>query len=250
MTERFHRTEILLGPENLERLRNARAVVAGLGAVGSYAAEALARSGIGHFTLVDFDTVSISNINRQLYALESTIGMAKTEVALARIQDINPACQVETRELFIDKDSIPAILEPKPDILLDAIDSLTPKIELLHQATVAGIPVVSSMGAATRTDPNKVRVDKLNKSHNCPLAKLIRKHLRRRCNIDEIICVYSSERKNANAKSEMESFDRGRPRAILGSTAYIPGMFGLAAAGECIRLIIENQTERFLSFSF
>ncbi len=230
---------MLLGAKNLECLRNAHIVVAGVGAVGSYAIEALARSGVGALTIVDFDVIKTSNINRQLCALDSTVGERKTDASARRVYDINPECRVEVRNLFLDVSSISEILKSKPDLLLDAIDSLGPKTELLRQAIGAGVATVSSMGAALRRDPGRIRVDSLDKSHGCPLARQLRKRLRRSVGIEGVRCVYSSEKVEKREGRPTEDFQRGRPREILGSTAYIPGMFGLAAAGESIRIILE-----------
>ena len=142
------RTELIFGNEAIERLRNAHVTVAGLGAVGSFAAEALVRSGIGNLRIVDFDTVDPSNINRQLYALHSTIGKAKTDVAAARLHDINPACNLEVLPLYINRETVPQLVAQPCDCLIDAIDMLNPKVELLQGAVEAGLPVISSMGAA------------------------------------------------------------------------------------------------------
>lgn len=238
---RFIRTEMLLGAEALARLRAARVVVVGLGAVGSYAVEALARAGVGALRLVDFDRVHLSNINRQLYALDSTIGRLKVEVAAARVHDINPECAVEALPLFVDEDSVAQVLAGAPDAVIDAIDSLSPKVTLLATAARATPFVVSSMGAATRTDPFAIRVSDISETDRCPLARLIRKRLRQRGIASGIRCVYSIEPPRPAAPTsvappaeEPAIVRRGRPRRALGSLSAVTGMFGLIAAQEVI----------------
>lgn len=248
--ERFCRTELLLGQEALRRLNNAVVAVVGLGAVGSYAVEALARSGVGHLRLVDFDVVQLSNFNRQLYALESTLGKHKTAVAKARILEINPDCKVEAVDCFFDGSQTDKILNPLPDVLIDAIDSVGPKIELLSTAYMAKVPaIISSMGAATRTDPFCIRVGDISETRECPLAKFVRKRLKKRGISEGIKCVFSVERAdkkfvlpadNSKFAGEKEYVERGRKRRVLGSFSCITGIFGLIAAREAIMLIIRR----------
>ena len=241
---RFHRTELLLGRAALERLRGATVLVAGLGAVGSYAVEGLARAGVGHLRLVDFDVLRPSNINRQLYALESTLGRPKVEVAAERVRDIHPGCIVDAQRVFVDADTAPAVLAGPPDAVVDAIDSFAPKAALLRAAVAAGVFVVSSMGAATRTDPGAIRVGDLSATEACPLARRLRKQLRRQGVERGIRCVYSVEPPRTTARPlppdagadapEEETLRRGRPRAPLGSLSCLTGIFGLTAANEVI----------------
>lgn len=153
VNDQFTRLRLLVGDEGMQKLQNAFVIVAGLGAVGSYAVEALARAGIGRLRLIDSDTVSLSNLNRQLFALHSTIGRPKTEIAALRVRDINPACQTELHQKFINADSIPELFSGKPDFVIDAIDSLNPKTDLIAYLYENKIPFISSMGAALRTDP-------------------------------------------------------------------------------------------------
>jgi len=171
MTDRFNRTEQLIGKEALGKLKRARVAVFGLGAVGSYAVEALARAGVGYFRLVDCDCIRPSNINRQLYALESTLGKPKTEAARARVLDINPDCTVEALQVFAAKNTLAELLAGPLDAVVDAIDSVTPKVELIASAARFGIPVVSSMGAATRMDPGAIRLGDISETDVCPLAR-------------------------------------------------------------------------------
>ncbi|MBU4459287.1 MAG: tRNA threonylcarbamoyladenosine dehydratase [Verrucomicrobia bacterium] len=239
---RFARTEMLLGAEGLARLRDARVLVAGLGAVGSYAVEGLARAGIGHLRLVDFDIVQPSNINRQLFALESTLGRPKVEVAAARILDINPGCDVDARRTFIDAATAPDLLAGGVDAVIDAIDSLGPKVALLRAAHQAGVWTVSCMGAATRTDPMAVRIGDLASTERCPLARFVRKRLRRDGIVSGIRCVYSLEPPPPPAPFDADpepvapglEHRRGRKRRPLGSLSTLTGMFGLSAATEVI----------------
>ncbi|TFH16359.1 MAG: tRNA threonylcarbamoyladenosine dehydratase [Lentisphaerales bacterium] len=240
--KRFARTEMLLGSQAMARLRNSRVAVVGLGAVGSYAVEGLARSGIGHIRIVDFDEVRASNINRQLYALDSTLGRPKVEIARERILDINPDCEVDARQEFVDAATAPSILEPPVDVLIDAIDSVSPKVELLSVVAGTDIFALSSMGAASRTDPGLVRVGDISETEACPLARRIRKLLKRRGIGTGIRCVYSIEapgtagdaaRRPENVEEE-EALERGRKRAPIGSFSCLTGIFGLVAAREAI----------------
>ena len=247
MNERFSRIEQMIGAGGLQKLRQSHVVVVGLGAVGSFAVEALARAGVGRLRLVDFDEVRPSNINRQLYALQSTLGQAKVNVARQRVQDINPHCQVEALACFAHLESMDAILEGRPDLLLDAIDSLNPKVELIQAVVQRQIPLVSSMAAALRKDVNAVRVGPLSATRHCPLARLIRKRLRQNRVSTDFPCVYSVEVLDAVTGREItesqpgeEFYERGRPRRKLGSLPTIPGIFGLAAANEAIRILVSG----------
>ena len=240
--KRFHRTELLLGASGLKKLADARVTVVGLGAVGSFAVEGLARAGVGHLRIVDFDEVRESNINRQLLALESTLGQSKADVAHRRIKDINPRCEVDIHPVFVDAATAPGLLAQPTDALLDAIDSLGPKTELLTAAVRAGIPwIMSSMGAAWRTDPAFIRSGDIAETNRCPLARLIRKRLRRAGIARGIRCVYSTEPLPASAlrrappDDEEEVLQRGRRRTPLGSLACITGIFGLTMACDTLR---------------
>lgn len=232
------RTRLLLGEAAIERLANARICVFGLGAVGSYAVEGLVRSGIGFLRLVDFDTVKASNRNRQLYSLESTAGLPKTRVAAARAKDINPAVEVEAMAEFAHTESLPRLLSGRLDLVIDAIDSLAPKTELIAAAGGLGIPVFSALGAATRMRADAIRFAPLFETEGCPLGRLIRKRLRRRGVEGDFWCVYSNEPRNRAAVTKPEAdgdgYARGRTRTVLGSMATITGMYGLRLAHEAI----------------
>ncbi len=238
--ERFLRTELLLGKEALDRLSEAAVVVAGLGAVGSYAVEALARSGIGNLRLADMDTLKKSNINRQLYALESTLGRSKVEEAAKRVRDINPSCHVHPLPVFVHRDTMDIILEKPVDYVIDAIDSLNPKIELLSSCFQNKIPVVSSMGAALRTDITQIKMADIFDTHSCPLAKIVRKRLRNRGVGRGISCVFSTEKVVFDyGEPEEDEYKRGRTRRVLGSLPTIPGIYGLMLAHIAIQHLTE-----------
>ncbi len=238
LNERLKRTRLLLGADAMDRLKQAHVVVVGLGAVGGYALEGLVRSGIGQLTLVDFDVVAESNINRQILASSDTIGIPKVEVARKRVLSINPDCQVELMRGFLDEAMAEQLSALKPDYLVDAIDALNSKVNLLVCCTEHQTPVVSSMGAALRRDPQKVRIGKLMDIHHCPLGKTVRQRMRRRVvNIDWVDCVYSAEPLPSPlplAEPEPNPEDRGRLRNTLGSMSTITGIFGLTIANQVI----------------
>ena len=175
--ERFLRTIYLIGKENFSRLQESQVTIVGLGAVGGYAMEGLARAGIGSLRLVDFDIIQPTNINRQIVALTTNIGQAKVQEAKKRVLAINPDCSVETMEIFASEDTLDTLLSPSPHLLIDAIDSLNPKVQLLCRAYEKGIPTISSMGAALRTDPTKICYGDISESKGCPLARHVRKRL-------------------------------------------------------------------------
>ncbi len=237
------RTRRLVGEAALAKLAAARVVVFGLGAVGSYAVEGLVRAGVGHFRLVDFDVFKLTNLNRQLYALHSTLGKAKAEVAAERVLDVNPLAEVEPRVAFAHCDTLADLLAGKPDLAIDAVDSLNPKVEIIAAAAALGIPVFSAMGAATRLDAACIRFGPLFSASGCPLARLVRKRLRRRSVTGDLYCVYSCEQRNVAAVSAPDDEDtpleegeyrRGRARSILGSLSGITGLFGLRLAHEAV----------------
>lgn len=232
----FGRTELLIGEDGLRRLHAARVAVFGLGGVGSFAAEALARSGVGYLRLVDFDAVGASNFNRQLYALRSTVGQAKVAAARARLLDINPELLLDGREAFFHADSADALLEAPLDFVIDAIDSLGPKCELLAQCVGRGIPVITAMGAAARTDPFLLHLGTVWDTRGCPLASKVRRELRKRGVHDAIPAIYSTEPPRATfdpaalGEQAEEFFQRGRRRRTLPSMGMLPGIVGLMAA--------------------
>ena len=241
---RFTRTQLLVGERCFTQLQSAHVAVVGLGAVGGYAVEGLARAGIGKLTLVDFDEIQVSNINRQIYALESTLGKPKAVVARDRVLDINPKCAVSSLNLFADEQTISQIIEEKPDILIDAIDSLNPKIQVLKVSYAAGITTLSSMGAALRTDPSMIRIDDISRTRHCPLARHVRKRLRKFDIEQGITCVYSTEQVRFEYEqpeprdSLLPHADRGRERCTLGSLPTLTALFGLTLANKAIMILI------------
>ncbi len=237
--EQFSRTEKLLGKDNLLKLQNSYAVVFGAGAVGSFAVEALVRSGIGKLTIIDHDTISLSNINRQLFAAQSTIGMKKTEAAKERILDINPECKITAIDEFAYTDNLKQLLTPEPDIIIDAIDSVGPKIELLAYAANNKLEIISSMGAARRMDPLSVKVGDLFETAKCPLARLMRKALRKRNIRSGITCVYSDElpKRPNNGEIDEDLTASGHSQKVLGSLTTVTGIFGLLLADTAIKLL-------------
>ena len=238
---RFLRTKALLGDEGLDKLINAHVMIVGLGAVGGYALEALARSGIGKFTLVDMDTIEETNINRQILALSSTIGIKKIDAAKARVLDINPNCQVELIDLFVNTNTVDSLLDVKPDFVVDAIDSLNPKCCMMEALYRANIPFVSSMGAALKSKFELIKLSKLSETEHCRLAKFIRKRLRKRdVDMSKILCVSSMEEVDLPETAifmEETAGDRGRARHTLGSLPTMTAIFGLVIANHVIKTL-------------
>lgn len=239
----YSRTELLLGEEALARLRTARVAVFGLGGVGGYAVEALARAGVGALRLVDHDVVSPSNMNRQLFALRSTLGQPKVDVARARVLDINPDCEVDARRTFINADSLPELLEGDLDVVVDAIDSVSCKVALLHAAHARGAFTVSSMGAGGRLASAHAHVADLSRTRMCPLAAIIRKKLRKLGVHKGIRCVYSLEpadnKREPNPLDHVPHVGPGRERRPLGTISYMPALFGLRVAEEALGRLLK-----------
>ncbi|OPZ78550.1 MAG: tRNA threonylcarbamoyladenosine dehydratase [Alphaproteobacteria bacterium ADurb.Bin438] len=240
--EQFQRIRLILGDEKFFKLMNSSVTIIGLGAVGGYVTEALSRSGIMKLNIIDHDVVSESNINRQIFALHSTVGIKKTEVALSRIKDINPYAEVNAYDLFINKDTVHKVFETKPDIVIDAIDSLNPKFEVLKMAYDLDYPIISSMGAALKQDGFKVKQAYLKDTKNCPLAKMLRKRFAKFKIKPKIPCIYSDEvlDKENMAIIEPETNDQlasGRVRNIMGSLPTITGIFGLQIANYVINYL-------------
>lgn len=223
----FKRTSILIGEDNLERLNRKKVAIFGIGGVGSYVVEALARSGIGRFVLVDNDVVTESNINRQIIALHSTLGRAKVDVMKERILDINPFARVETYQEFYDENSDINFLDC--DYVVDAIDSVKSKIHLIVCMTKARVPVISSMGAGNRLDPTKFLVDDIYKTSVCPLARVMRKQLRQN-NIERLKVVYSKEVPKKNKEGE-----------AIASISYVPSVAGMMIASEVINDLMKRE---------
>ena len=227
----FSRAELLLGEEALEKLRSARVALFGIGGVGSFAAEALARGGVGHITLVDGDTVSITNINRQLIALHSTVGKEKTAVMAERIADISPETEVETYPVVYGAENRDLLDFSTYDYVIDAIDTVTSKLILIEEAKKAGVPVISCMGTGNKFHPERFEVTDISKTSVCPLAKVMRKELKVR-GIKNVKVVYSKEEPQKPAESK----ETGK-RQIPGSLSFVPPVARLLLAGEVIRHI-------------
>ncbi|MBO5383056.1 MAG: tRNA threonylcarbamoyladenosine dehydratase [Ruminococcus sp.] len=227
MLNEFSRTELLLGSEGVSRLKKSSVAVFGVGGVGSYTAEALARSGVGHITLIDNDTVNITNINRQIIALQSTVGMLKTEAAKARILDINPNCKVTVHSCFYTGNEFEL---DNFDYIADAIDSVSSKLALIENAIKNNIPIISSMGTGNKLDPTKLVVTDISKTEMCPLAKIVRTQLRKR-GINHHTVVYSTE-KPVTHKAEIE--EENNNRKTIGSVSFVPSVAGLIMAGKII----------------
>ena len=244
------RTEILLGAEGIEKLENATVAVFGIGGVGGFATEALARSGVGTLELIDHDTVSVSNLNRQIVALHSTVGKYKVDVMRDRILDINPKAHVVTHRCFYLPETAGRFDFSKYDYVVDCIDTVTGKLQLIEAAKAAGVPVISSMGAGNKLDPTAFQVADISKTSVCPLAKVMRRELKKR-NIKNVKVVYSQE-EPVEAKNREESVDNieqngnmknttGRRKSIPGSCAFVPSVAGLILAGEVIKDLISCQ---------
>ncbi|MCF6766591.1 tRNA threonylcarbamoyladenosine dehydratase [Thiotrichales bacterium 19S3-7] len=239
----FERTSILISDEGIEQLKKSRILLAGVGGVGSFAAEALARAGVGYIKLIDADTVAASNLNRQLVALESTIDQKKVDIMAQRIKDINPLCQVEVIDDFIRKDTMDEIFNEPFDYVLDAIDSLTSKVAYVRTAHEKGYRVISSMGAGGKINPTTIQVKDIYKTSVCKLARLMRIRLKRQGVRKGIKAVFSDELPIAPLPPEPVAGE-GRARAVNGTISYMPALFGLTMAGEVIKDLIETYTKK------
>lgn len=238
---RFSRIRRLLGSQAFTQLQQAKVTVVGIGAVGGYAVEGLARAGVGHLRLIDFDKFEPSNINRQLHALLTTMGQPKVEVAKARIGQINPDCRVATAAISVSTANMATVLDPVPDLLIDAIDDLDAKVSLLAASWQQKIPVLSAMGAALRQDPTLVRVADLFKTQKCPLARRLRKRLRKLAVGEGIRCVYSMEEVDFAGQEDItdSNYLDGKARP-LGSLPTLTGIFGLTLANEAIKSLLQG----------
>lgn len=238
--EWLERTELLVKEEGIERLQSANILIVGLGGVGSFAAEFLVRSGIGNLTIVDGDIVDITNINRQLPALNSTIGKNKTDVVAERILDINPEINLNKINEFLEPERMEEILtQEKFDYVLDCIDSLSPKLALIITCKRKKIKLVSAMGAGGKTDPSKVMVRDISKTNNCFLAKQIRKKLKKEQIHKGFRCVFSTEIQDENSLKMTDGSNY--KKSFYGTISYMPAIFGLYAAAEVIRFLLKKE---------
>ncbi|MEO5376518.1 MAG: tRNA threonylcarbamoyladenosine dehydratase [Magnetococcus sp. DMHC-6] len=235
----FDRTHLLVGDTGIEKLQAAHVLLCGVGGVGSFAAEALGRAGIGRLTLIDHDIVAPSNLNRQLPATLETIGEKKIAVLGQRLASINPLCQLERIDQFLTSDNIPKILDhTHPHWVLDAIDSLNSKVSLIVESHTRGIPIACSMGAGGRLDPTRLMVGDLMDTTLCPLARAVRHRVRKRGLGRGIQAVWSLE--PPHPPSPAEPTDQGRPRVINGTISYMPALFGLTLAGIIVQGILSS----------
>ena len=249
MLDRFSRTRLLIGDDALHVLAEAHVAVFGVGGVGGYAVEALARCGVGALTLVDHDTVSLTNLNRQIIALSSTVGRLKVEVAAERVADINPDCRITPLACFYLPDTADQIDLAQFDYIVDAVDNVTAKLLLAERAQAAGIPLISSMGTANKLDPTMLRVADISKTEICPLAKIIRKECRKR-GIKRLKVVYSPEPAHAPSAEAQAAYreeaERSDPSArdkfgragIPGTVSFVPAAAGLLLASEVVKDLI------------
>lgn len=240
MNNQFSRTEILLGSESIKKLQKAHVAVFGIGGVGGYAAEALARSGVGKIDIIDNDTVSLTNINRQIIALHSTIGKAKVEVMKERILDINPDCQVRAFQCFYLPQTKDLFDFSNYDYIVDAVDTVTAKIQLISQSKEADVPVISSMGAGNKLDPCRFEIADISETSVCPLARVMRQECKKR-GISGVKVLYSKEKPVESHLSEEEkkSAEQKGNGIAPGSISFVPSVAGLIIAGEVIKDLIK-----------
>ena len=240
MENEFSRTELLIGKENIEKLKKAKVAIFGIGGVGSFIVEALVRAGICHIVLIDNDVVSKSNINRQLIATSKTVGMPKVEIAKQRILEINPNAKVEVHQEFFAQNS-KDFFDDTFDYVIDAIDTVSSKLELIERANKLNVSIISSMGTGNKLDPTKFEITDINKTSVCPLAKVIRKELRKR-GIKKLKVLYSKEepiRFEEKENSQNKSV-QNKEKQVTGSISFVPSVAGLIIAGEVIKDIIKN----------
>jgi len=237
MINQFSRTQLVLGADALKKLSRSRVAVFGLGGVGSYAVEALARSGVGTLDIIDNDTVSITNINRQLYALHSTVGKLKADVAEQRILDINPQCRVNKYTTFYMPDTSHIFDFSQYDFIIDAIDTVTGKIEIILNAQKSATPMISCMGTGNKTDPTALEVADIYNTSVCPLARVMRQELKKR-GVKKLKVLYSKETPVSSGEDTGERSESRR--SIPGSLPFVPSVAGLIIAGEAVKSLIRN----------
>ncbi len=240
MTNWLERSELLIKEEGIEKLKSANVLVVGLGGVGSFAAEFLARAGVGNMTIIDGDTVDITNINRQLPALHSTVGVSKAKLVGKRLLDIHPQLNLSVKENFLQPEAMPELLAQNHfDYVLDCIDSLSPKLALIVAAKRQKLKIISAMGAGGKMDPSKILVRDISKTSNCYLAKQVRKRLKREHSIHKgIKCVFSTELQDETSLKMTDGTHF--KKSFYGTISYIPAAFGLFAAAEVIQSIVKK----------
>lgn len=239
MQNQFSRTELLIGAKALEKLAQSKVAVFGIGGVGSYAVEGLVRAGVGRFILIDHDCIYLTNLNRQMHALMSTLGQPKVEVMKNRILEINPRAEVETYPMFYTHENAAELIKPDYDYIIDAIDTVTAKIDLILTAQQMNIPIISSMGAGNKLDPTRFEIADIYDTSVCPLAKVLRRELRKR-GVDKLKVVYSRE----EPRKPLEMVEDGcagtctARRQTPGSISFVPSVAGLIIAGEVVKDLI------------
>jgi len=239
-TEWLSRTHLLIGSHGLSKLKNAHVLIAGLGGVGSWAAEFICRAGVGKMSIIDHDIIKPTNRNRQLQALLDTENKFKVDVLAQRLLDINPELSLNAINEFLKDDKTPELIDNlKPDFIVDAIDTLSPKVYLIQYAYTKGIPIISSLGAGGRLDPGKIEVADISKSHNCRLAFYMRKRLRKLGIYKGVKVVFSSELVNDEAIIEID--DESNKKSTVGTISYIPAIFGGFCASVVIRDILSKE---------
>ena len=238
MAEIYDRTRMLVGDAGMEKLQNAHVFIAGIGGVGSFTAEALARAGVGTLTLLDNDTVDITNLNRQIHATQKTVGRPKVEVMAERIREINPEIQVHTINAFLLDDNTESVLgDGGYDYIVDAVDTVTAKLSLILYARERNIPVISSMGTANKLDATKFEVVDISKTHTCPLARVMRKELRDRGVISGVEVLYSTALP-VKIQTAADAEDGERKKPVPASISYVPSVAGLLLAGHVIQQLL------------
>lgn len=246
----FARSIMLYGREGFARLQGTLVAVVGLGGVGAYAAEALVRAGVGRLRIIDCDIIKASDINRQLIALVTNIGQSKTDAAAARLLSINPSLELDPRNAFFHTDTADDLITPDIDFVIDAIDSLNPKAALITHCRQRGIPILSALGASSRTDPFQIRVANLDDTSVCPLARALRRHLRSRKWPTDVPVIYSTEPPAGSGHTDAETpeahsegpYVRGRKRRALPSISTIPGIVGLMAANYVLFTLLQKES--------
>lgn len=241
MLNQFSRSEMIFGKEALKKLADSHVAVFGIGGVGGYVVEALARSGVGHLDLIDSDKVSLTNLNRQIVALHSTIGMYKTEAAKNRISDINPKCEVNVFNVFLTPENSQSFDFAQYDYIVDAVDTVTAKICLIEKAEFAGVPIISSMGTGNKLNPAMLEVTDIYKTSVCPLARVMRQELKKR-GIKHLKVVYSKEIPlTPDPDALRECSESGQKKQPPGSTAFVPPTAGLIIASEVVKYLTGKQ---------
>lgn len=243
MENQFSRTELLLGSSAIKYLQKCRVAVFGLGGVGGYTVEALARSGVGTLELIDNDVVALSNLNRQLLATHKTIGRPKVEIAAERVADINPECQVITRQIFYLPENARDFDFAQYDYVVDAVDTVSAKISLIEAANAASVPIISAMGAGNKLDPSAFEVTDIYKTSVCPLAHVMRKELKKR-GIKKLKVVYSREKPIKPSLSENSSSADFHRRSIPGSVSFVPPVVGLIIAAEVVKDLLSDMQSK------